>query len=521
MPLSGASGSTQYVQAQYVLRDNGEVIVVMAVALHNTPGLDNTPQTLAAFGLADVASGAALARYLDRTVVQCERSVAERGAVDFLFVIDDSGSMSTSQNRLAAAGTAMADALSNSSLDWRVALVTSSYHITGSPNSGIIRGFTENVHEFQAWLTKDSTCLRRDTGTTCTSTTQSCACGVSAAAAQLSTAPSCTYATGNAHGANSGCWIGENGSGYEGMLGAARLALIRMNEASPGDRIRLRSPEEAEIVVIILSDTEDQTKTLYHSDTTQLQNNWENIQHFIDFFQGNTTTVPTTTTSNGSPVVVPPVRPGNTIQVNAIYCPEGLLCGGAGELTLPTYPDHLTRIERVVFATGGTRRPINNGSATANAPEHQAAVQEAMREIVDNAIGSQGIETQKPLIGASLRVAVENPIGACANNADVPRSRVNGFDYNGLYRTVNFFGNCRPNDQSHVVISYRAWETSKEPLPCEEDMYFDRNTLECSGSRTCDTASNACVCPSSCGGCPAGMECNADIRICKCTSKLN
>ncbi|MCL2314517.1 MAG: hypothetical protein FWC28_04610, partial [Proteobacteria bacterium] len=162
---------------------------------------------------------------------------------------------------------------------------------------------------------------------------------------------------------------------------------------------------------------------------------------------------------------------------------------------------------------------INNGFDSRNEPEHQAAVQEAMREIVDNAIGNQGIETQKPFIGASLRVAVEHPVGACASNADVPRSRVNGFDYNGLYRTVNFFGNCRPDDQSHVVISYRAWEAfGNASLPCEEDRYFSHETLKCSGSRTCDSASNTCVCPlpANCGGCPEEMLCSTDIRICGC-----
>ena len=487
LPAGGTSGGTQYIRAQYVLRGNGEVVVVMAVA----PDNDNVNGTPGFFGLNDVAGGAALARYLDRTVVQCERSEARGGMVDFLFVVDDSGSMLSSQNQLAQAGAAMATSLNNSNLNWRVALVTSSYHTPGYSNSNIVRGFTSDVQQFQAWLRQDSTCSSNAGGTCSAGTGQP---------AWTAPAPTCG---GTGNGQNGGCWIGTNGFAYEGMLGAARLAIRDMNNSAAAPRIQFR--DDAEIVVIILSDAPDQTAALNISYPTQTY--WEEIQHFIDFFQGINTVARTTSTTNpasSNPTPVLAIRPGVTIEVNAVYCPAGMNCG---DDTVPAATP--TRIQNVVEATGGVLSSIRGGNL---------AIQNTMREVVERAIGRAGLLTQKPLIGASLRVAIERPIGPTCNSADVRRSRQHGFDYDGIYQTVTFFGDCRPADQSHVAISYRAWEASdRNQLPCQYDAHFDANALDyCNGLRSCDFAEDACVCPTDCGGCAAGMHCVSTTRTCAC-----
>ncbi|MCL2259072.1 MAG: adventurous gliding motility lipoprotein CglD, partial [Cystobacterineae bacterium] len=510
LAMGGAAGNTQHVRAQYVLRGNGEVIVVMAVALDN----DNVNGSLGFFGLNDVSGGAALARYFDRTVVQCERSVSVRGTVDFLFVVDDSSSMSTSQNRLAETGVAMAAALDNSNLDWRVALVTSSYHLSsgGYENRGIVRGFTRDPLEFRAWLTQNSRCRANTSGAICTETllrTQGCSCGVGAIpSAWVQPAPACG---GPGHGYYGGCWVGLSGSTAEGMLGSARQALLNMSSPTAGSRIQLR--ENATVIVVILSDAEDQTSSLVT--TTATASYWEEIQHFLDFFQGIDTVARTTASSSGAgnPTPIPAIRPGTTIQVNAVYCPAGQNCGDS---VIPSAVP--TRIQNVVAATGGFLSSIQS----------QTAIQETMRNIVERAIGSQGVLTQKPLIGASLRVAIGNPersieAGGACDGTHVPRSRQHGFDYDGISQTVTFFGDCRPRNRSLVAISYRAWESSdKQQLPCEDDIYFESDDVDyCKGPRMCDAEENVCVCPSDCGGCPQGMRCNSEVRECKCVSVLN
>jgi len=460
----GTAKETQHIRAQYVLRSNGEVIVVMAVAQDN----GSVGGSHGFFGLVDVAGGAALARYFDRTVVQCERSTALRKEVDILFVVDDSGSMTSSQTRLATAGAAMGDALGNSTLDWRVALVTSSYHLHsgGGSNAGKIRGFTDNTQQFQSWLTKDSNC----------NVFGQCSGSWDAPA------PTCG---GAGTGANGGCWIGTSGYGSEGMLGAARLALMDLNDAK-----RLR--KDADILVVILSDAEDQTSGLNSS--YPAQSHWEDIQNFVDFFQGKG-----------------PHAIGKGMQVNAVYCPSG---GSCGDDVVPSYADGITRIQRVANETGGLSKSIMDS----------AAISSTMAEVVNRVIGSGGVKTKKPLVGASLRVAIQNPVDPTnCDKANIPRSRKHGFDYDGIAQTVSFFGDCRPkaSQNNRVAISYRAWETSNR-LPCENDIHFDASAADhCQGRFVCDIEKDACVCPTEpmCGGCSQSAP-QCMLETCTCASIL-
>ncbi|MCL2012994.1 MAG: hypothetical protein FWG75_09440 [Cystobacterineae bacterium] len=415
LPPEGTPGSTQHIRAQYILRDNGEVVVLMAVALENTPG------NAAAFALAELAGSAALARYFDWTVVQCEQPQLPRRLVDFLFVVDDSASMTIWHAQLAEASAVMATTLSNSGLDWRAALVTSSYHLTADggsnagPNAGIIRGFTRDIQQLQAWLRPRSTCSEGR-------------CSAGSGSAWVGEAPLC-----NGGGYNGGCWVGSTGSAFEGMLGAARLALMNMVGATE-ERIRFR--EEADMVVVILSDAEDQTAGWRASSSTP--NNWEEILNFVEFFQGRSSTAPGYTGN------VPPILEGKTVGVHAIYCPAGESCGD--DRVPPVVP---TRIQRIVETTGGVLTDIRSPGAVEN------TMADMVRQVIAPG-AEESIQTQKPFIGASLRVAIPSPIGPC-NGAHVPRSRVHGFDF-GPSQTVSFFGDCRPVYATPINISYRSWE---------------------------------------------------------------
>jgi len=510
LQADGAEELIQHVRAQYVLRADGKAMVVMAVALSN----DSVQGGDGYFGLMDVAGGAALASYLDRTAVQCERSVAEHRPVDFLFVVDDSGSMAASQKQLAAVADAMGTALGRSTLDWRVAMVASSYHTGGHRNTGIIRGFTTSIELFKIWLTRD---------------VSNCA-AVSTCRAKWMPGLACSIQ--NPNGTNNGCGIGTYGNGAEGMLGAARLALIDMHHVDADEHVRFRP--EAEIAVIILTDTEDHTSGLYASVSPGTGNipdkRWEEVDNFVDFFTGKTTrhvvpginnTVPGFVDQGPrcpAPGCLDPVRPG-VIPVHAIYCPGWRANEGCSTLVTPSVLP--TRIQKVVEATNGFLAPISD----------EAAFRRIIVEsIVAGAVGKAGVKTQKPLIGASLRVAIDNPNdpeGLCrsepneVSGANVPRSRVHGFDYNGIEQTVSFFGNCRPpkGQKRDVALSYRAWEKSTKRFPCEDDIRFVNNPAldYCTGPFICDFDKDMCVCPEACGGtCKANEQC--DAITCSCVA---
>jgi hypothetical protein len=204
------------------------------------------------------------------------------------------------------------------------------------------------------------------------------------------------------------------------VLGAARLAFKEMSKPAASTRFR----DGAEVVIIILTDGEDKTSGMNSSIVTQSK--WEPVGNFVSFFGG-----PNPTNARGT-----------VIPVHAIYCPAGKACGD--DPVPATVP---TRIQAVVQATGGLLGDILQPNV----------INEVMRNIVEREIGKQGIELQRPFIGASLRMALESPTGAC-NVADVSRSRESGFDYDGMYQSVSFFGSCRPIKGSEVVVSYQSWE---------------------------------------------------------------
>jgi hypothetical protein len=138
-------------QAEYVYRSANSVVVLLALtpqSLYVEPGL---------FVVGDLAGGSALAQFGDRTAIQCEPFTTNAGVVDFLFVVDNSGSMGSHQQALADAGDAMANSLNNSSLDWRIAMVTTNYASWGT-GAGVFRGFTRDILEFRGWLTRYNYC---------------------------------------------------------------------------------------------------------------------------------------------------------------------------------------------------------------------------------------------------------------------------------------------------------------------------------------------------------------------------
>lgn len=322
------------------------------------------------------------------------------------------------------------------------------------------------------------------------------------------TGRTCTRST-NA-GTNNGCWVGAGSSGNsaEGMLGAARLAILDMHLASMNmgasgeTEAEVRFRDGADIVVVILSDTEDQTSAWNNSDNSS-SSRWELIENFVNFFNG------AGSNAAGYSQGLPPVlsRENRSVWVDAIYCPSNTACGDP--TSVPNYgPNGVTRIQRIVNETNGTLTligPANN--------RNEAGIRESMRTVVDRAIASRGVVAQKPFIGASLRVAIQNPAGECPNPDDplarhgsnVPRSREDGFDYDGIFRTVSFFGGCRPPEKgpnsdgtSPVAISYLAWE-ALDRLPCEHDFLFDPTEEDyCRGLYACNIDEDFCDCPATC-----------------------
>lgn len=465
MGTGGATGPFK-LQVEYLHRTNSAVVVVVAL----TPLATYNGAPL--FVMSDTAGGSGVAQFGDFNAYQCETFAPRAGAVDFLVVVDDSCSMASSQQALADAASAMATALGNSTLDWRVALVTSEYHLTGTNNNrSVRRGFTRNINQFRAWLTQNSAC---GGGNTCS--------GVPAPL------PACDSNGADPNGANGGCWVGTSGSGSEGLLGAARKAVdditvLPLPMTEQVNRVRAG----AQLVVILLGDADDQTNGY-----TAVGTPYENIQNFITFFTNSGTG-----TKNRLNVNIP---------VHGIVCPAGANCNGETQ-------SNPQRHAQVITATGGIRGAINNTTS----------IQTSMAAIVTSSIAAAGYRMQKPPIGASVKVAMDAVLdGMTCNKDDIPRSRTNGFDFDGINRTISFFGSCRPAATTMAAaVSYRYWidttpNPGGNPPPCNTDTYYDPTDPDfCRGRLACNFQSNTCECPANCGGTPPpGMVCDTNRLVC-------
>lgn len=166
----------------------------------------------------------------------------------------------------------------------------------------------------------------------------------------------------------------------------------------------------------------------------------------------------------------------------------------------------------------------------------------AIDAILDAAIAdSSPYVLTEDAISSSVKVALDPGAtrGGCAT-ADVPRSREHGFDYDPRTRTVQFFGDCRPDlVGSTIAVSYRTWREAPPPVeaPClcqcpgnlactEEgaDPATNRCGCQCTQSLTCaagfvfDDALCGCVCDTTAAAalCPATHVLDPDNCACAC-----
>jgi hypothetical protein len=169
--------------------------------------------------------------------------------------------------------------------------------------------------------------------------------------------------------------------------------------------------------------------------------------------------------------------------VHGIVCPAGQSCGEK------QYSPQRHGI--VIAGTGGIRGNINDAVSITNAIER----------IVDSTISTSGYRLTRPPIGVTLRLALSGTQGTCDKN-NVPRSRINGFDFDGVTGTLNFFGNCKPPvGTSSAAVSYRYW-IDKTSLPdgstppCLRDPFYDATQSDfCLGPYACQLSTNICAMP--------------------------
>ncbi len=233
--VSTASGFR--VQAEYVRRSDASAVVLVALI----PEESFTGR--AVFTLDDTANGTALAQYADSVGTQCDRFESTGFAdVDFLWAVDNSGSMEDDQAAVAASGAEMGGILASSTMNWRLALVTSEYWDNSSAScqnsqTSPCRHFTTDIGEFTRWFST-----------------------------------------------NDPWWVTDSGSGDERTLDAAmqitrdRFLPSSDVDPAPADKIR----RGAYLVVVVLTDAEDQ-RSGYNSSAGRQTNINTYTSYFTDW----------------------------------------------------------------------------------------------------------------------------------------------------------------------------------------------------------------------------------------------
>ncbi|MBI5497610.1 MAG: hypothetical protein HY904_21545 [Deltaproteobacteria bacterium] len=158
-----AGSNGLHVEAEYVRRSAQTAVTVLAFIPQDR--LTGTGR----FAAADLADGSALGQYADALGVQCDRfTTSAYAALEILWAVDNSASMSDEQGAVAAGAQAMRQKLDGATVDWRTAVVDSGFYnprgtadtpactnqSCGDTTEHQCREWTRDMDRFSAWFTR-------------------------------------------------------------------------------------------------------------------------------------------------------------------------------------------------------------------------------------------------------------------------------------------------------------------------------------------------------------------------------
>jgi hypothetical protein len=500
---------------QYVRRSDSRAVILGALM----PTSSFTEET--AYRLDDVTNGSALAQMGDETGVECETFDTQAyPKADIIVVVDNSGSMGDDQTALGTAAEAMVEQLQNALLDWRMARIsTDADHpqipVTVPPPSGTTRCYVPTVYGDPNGSSAFCTC-----GNTC----GTCSCPPTSSNARAQIWPFIKPADSSQMAFEVAAALVRDklmkpeiyGWGIESTfapmryaLGGATGAASTMNylpASSPGTEDTWKIRSDAKVALLIVTDALEQSNEGRGSEATLWTDGADgNVLKFLRGGPNNgVATAGTTEAETWDPFRTDeePLFSGG-ILIPLGEAPEGR-SDDIGDPRLARYHDAIT-------AMGGVIGDI--GDVNSIAP----TVEAFMRALIGSA--SPYVLSKAP-ISASIKVAMEGQPDTGCLWENIPRSRINGFDYDGATRQITFYGVCRPSNDvqnlaQKIAVSYRYWQdkTSNpngDPNPCPGG---------CAAPLVCNPATGSCECPGDCGlqdGCDAPSVCNTDPAVCEC-----
>jgi len=360
----GSSDTSFHLFTETIYRDATRVVTAGALSADS---LYDDAQIIC---MNDVTNSTAVAQAPDRTNVQCDSfATVGENPVDFIWVVDDSGSMSNEQAAVQAAGDAMDALLQQTTLDWRIGVTTTDNSTGGTLLGG---GFTTNIATFK-------TLIRQ----------------------------------------------GTSGSGYEyGLQMGVNAVNNSLACTVTPNAYKFRC--DATRIVVILSDEDDQT--------IEGSSGGENYSGNPDAGTVNSF-VSQYTNAGVTLFVIAGGNPKCSTAYNSSKGYDAVVAGIPGSMSMSICDaDQTNNVQNIVRAASG--------------------------------VASSYVLSHAP-ISATIKVAMQRAAGQLPEY--VPRSRSDGFDYDGTQNSLLFYGTWRPEeDNLDITASYRSFEECiPEPEICD------------------------------------------------------
>jgi hypothetical protein len=449
--LPGPAGgtSTSYVLRFQSLVRTGPTRIVAVGSLVPQASFDD-PATVHRAQVEDLSNGTALARAYSTNATGCDPFVAAgTPRADFIWMADVSASTDNDRGTIATAADTIFTALANNGVDFRMGVVP---HF----ENRIMRGGPANAGDLRSGFTRNRQTFINDLNNT--ANTDGCEYGLTAADDALN------------------------------------KALPRTPTGQPENVLRLR--EDAQLVVFYISDEHAQEVENFQCGRLNLGTGLGDIHSGVHEGAAVPSAAQQVAIDNIAAPFVTNIRNNNGIafaQIHPIQAPYCFVDFPADEEEGYGYYEAAT-------GTGGTFYRVcdNNPGAV-------------LQDIIDAISGaaSEYVLADTP-ISSTIKVGLTRQNST--TTTVVPRSSVQGFDYDAAANTIFFRGTTfRPNLGDSVTISYRIFEEPNPPVNCAPPLVLN-------------TVTNTCECPGDCGilgGCTSGQLCDRDPAVCSCECTPN
>ena len=414
LPTAGSNDNVLFIY-EVVKRSSGKYVIVGTTVLESDYK-NNMAET--GFRVDDLTGGASVAKYSQKLKNECVAyKVNNKPKVDFIWVLDGSGSMTDENKQVKNFANTFVNILKSSNLDWRLAVAT---------------GTCDDIANDPAISSQ----LKQEFGS---------GFGGTCPGVPLFNFP---YKNGKLCDANNANFTknaskfkncinkvsGSVGGGeHTGTMGTAAIDRALPRSSSDPKKIR----PGAAVVVVSLTDEFDEH--------VAAKMNWPDAQSNMNMNQYDPTQQSGFNSQKLDNVVKPFVDYYLKRNVGAtmfgIYWIPGTNC--------PTMsaPEAPAGIHRMVTQTGGFAGSIC-----------QSTLQNTLSRIASAAAGiASGLRLRGTPSPQTIRVKV-GPVGGMVRPSQ--RSRSNGFDYDAIVNRVTFNGMSAPKTNDKVVIAYKRWDSN-------------------------------------------------------------